>query len=107
MVHTRSLNTYVMNLQLNRSPKLTTRSLDLELTSSLKRFAACMYSMSSWHSFFMSSFRASLKSGVVRTASAADRWSSQMSWIRLLASSSNSVWVFSMPTAASIFLSLL
>ncbi len=37
---TLSFNMAVMNLQLNFSPKLTTRSLDLALTSRLKRFAA-------------------------------------------------------------------
>lgn len=41
-IHTLSLNRYAMNLQLNFSPKLTTLSLDLALTSRLKRLAAMM-----------------------------------------------------------------
>lgn len=60
-----------MNLQLSLSPKLTTRSLDLELTSSLKRLAAWMYSISSWHSFVMSALSGSLSSGFVMKESTA------------------------------------
>lgn len=66
-----------------------------------------MYSTSSWHSFVMSCFNDSLSSGSLTEDSAAEVWSLQMSWMMLLASSINSVWVLSEPVAASMFRSLL
>lgn len=96
-----------MNRQLSLSPKLTTLSLDLELTSSLKRFDAWMYSTSSWHWLWMSCLRASLRSASRTEDSAAARWSLQMSWMMPLASCINSAWVASAPQAASMFRSRL
>ena len=79
-----------MKRQLSFSPKLTTRSLDLEFTSRWKRFAATMYSARSSHSPSISWESLFLISGSFMNDSTAKICSLEMSRIMVRACSTRS-----------------
>ena len=96
-----------MNRQLSFSPKLMTRSFDLELTSRLNLLVAMMYSINSWHSALSLEMRAALNSGSLTNVSEAATWSLQTSRMSPAACSISSCCFSSELMGVAMFFNLL